>query len=152
MICQKKKQSSGRAKTNARASRRLRKQANLCAKKWSTFEKVNTAHAPPNKQSPLACQRPAAPARNCRRQNQGRLRRTRSVKPNAIWPKVAAGAGNLHARDRAQRSARSRGRAGRLLHEAHCLVRRAARHARGLRGPGQPRQRKQFRTRKRRRG
>jgi hypothetical protein len=40
----------------------LRKQVNSCAKRWSRFEKGNTGHGPPSKQSRSIRQKRVVPA------------------------------------------------------------------------------------------
>jgi hypothetical protein len=53
LLCQKKKQSNERAKTSAKANRLRLRRASLCAKKWNTFGKANTALDRLSKRSPL---------------------------------------------------------------------------------------------------
>lgn len=49
------------------------KPASLCAKKWNTFGKANTARGQPNKPSPSAFRKRAAPGLNSRRLQDPRL-------------------------------------------------------------------------------
>src|SRR5439155_20382493 len=57
LLCQKKNQSNGRAKTNAKVCRLPLRLANLCAKKWNILGKANMALARLSRQSPSACQK-----------------------------------------------------------------------------------------------
>src|SRR5437667_12060177 len=55
--CQRKMQSNGRAKTNAKVYRLPPRRANSCAKKWNIFVKANMARARLSRRSPSVCRR-----------------------------------------------------------------------------------------------
>jgi hypothetical protein len=61
LLCQKKKQLNARTRTSVKANRPVLRLVSLCAKKWNTFEKANTAPARQNKRSPLAFRKRGGP-------------------------------------------------------------------------------------------
>ena len=60
-LCQKKKLSNGRARTNVKDFPLPRRQVNSFAKKWSIFGRENMGHVRRNRRSPLACQKRDGP-------------------------------------------------------------------------------------------
>ncbi len=85
--CQSGKQRSARAGTRGRESRRRRRPASSCAKRWSTFAKASTARDRRSRRSRLDCRRLGAPECACRRRRARRLGRER--KPSATLRRAA---------------------------------------------------------------
>ena len=119
LLCQKKNQWSGHAKTNGKGYRPPRKRASLCAKRWSIFAKVNMGRAHPSRRSRSVCPKRAGLESNYPRPNAARS--AQSVGRNGIWRKDAKpDAENLPGNARARRAARSSGRAGARRQKEHC--------------------------------
>jgi len=115
--CQKRRQSNGRTKMNAKASLLPLKQESLCVRKWSTSEKANMAHARLSRQSPLACPRHGGPEWSYLHQREEK--RERSVRLNGSLRRDAH-AKNRPPGVRAQANARSSAKAAARRRREHC--------------------------------
>jgi len=121
-ICPRRKPSSERSRTSAKARRRVPRPASSCARRSSTSGKASTGHVRPSRQSRSDCRRHDGRASNCRRPRKDRHRRRRGAARRA--PIGRAGASPSRTRSRAIQQA--------LKHEGHSAASKTAlaRHAR----------------------
>jgi len=123
VLCQDKRHSNGPGKMSERESPLRLRPANLSAKKWSTFARVNTARPPRNRRSLSVCRKRVARGWNYRHRNT--VRGKWNARHAVNWNQ-RSGTGNRPAGDRAPRNEDwSASRAG-----PHPIARCRARHTR----------------------
>jgi hypothetical protein len=134
LLCQKKKQLNVRVRMSAKANRLPHRPANLCAKKWSTSGKANTAPDRQSKRSPLVYLRRGEREQSCPLQNAASSKQ--NARQSAISKRAAPDDGqsrllNAHARRNERSSARAVARhQGRHCPDTRSVWRGNARHAR----------------------
>lgn len=90
-------------KTNAKARLRARRRVSSCAKRSSIFVKANMERDLPSRQSPLDCQRHAAPESICRRRSEVRPPSELDVAQQARTKQGKHATARSRPRDRVQR-------------------------------------------------